>query len=120
MHLSKDDTLALLRTLFDTLQSDVHPEASAARFAALFGIASSPGMQQADIAERIVKMSQQGSSRAVLALQGKSRSTDAYPVLVESRPDPTFTRRNLLFPTALTDELVEKLNDQFNRVLANK
>lgn len=118
MAFTNEDTLALMATLFETIQNEIHPEVSAARLAALTAVMRSPGLQQSDLAGKVVKLAQQGTSRAVMSLQGKTRSNDAYPVLIQSMPDPAFSRRNILAPTPIAGQLLNKLTEALNKAAA--
>jgi DNA-binding MarR family transcriptional regulator len=117
--ITNDEMLAILASTLRVLQEEIHPEVSVARLAALVAVMRNPGMSQTDL-RNDVHLSQQGASRAVLALQGKGTSSEPYPVLLNSTPDPSFSRRNLLTPTPKAGQLLHTIADNVNRVLTSR
>ncbi len=119
MELTNDEMLAILAKAMMVLQEEIGPELSVSRVSALLTVLRNPGMNQTDLRPTVL-LSQQGTSRAVQALQGKGTAKEKYPALIAATPDPTYSRRNLLTPTPEAGALLSSLTGQVNKMLARK
>lgn len=120
VHLTNQETLAVLDIALQVLQKEVHPEVTAARLSALVAIMQNPGMPQQELQGR-VHLEQQGISRAVTALQGKRTKTgDGYPRLIIATPKPDYSRANVLSATVDAGLLLNKITGQINKYLGSR
>lgn len=127
MDLTQDQLAAVLQAALTEFRHRFGPGLTAERLLILLAVVKSPGVNQADLAERYVKgMSQAGISRNVLDLTDQASTRDAQgrplpgPGLVEQRPDPAYRKRNVIYPTSKGLALLNSVTDTVNRKVSRK
>lgn len=94
---------AAMQTIHEKIRELIHPEIPAQQLAIYLLVMGEPGLSQSEIAQRL-QMPQGSVSRNIAKLSQKiqmrgRRQVDTGYGLVVNEPDPTETRRHLVFPT---------------------
>lgn len=99
MQLTDKELITALEAALSIFREEIDPDITAARILTLLATTQHPGCPQAEMERYVKGMSTSGISRNILDWSEVNNKREPGPNFILAKPDPTFRKRHLLYPT---------------------
>lgn len=116
--LSNDELLKVLQTALEVFRNEVDADIMATKILTLTTVARNSGLPQVEMGDHIKGLTSSSASRHIMDWSELDKNRKPGMDFIQSRQDPMYRRRSLLYITPKGQQFLDRLTAKVNKTLA--